>query len=441
MRKIFNRKKGMSLAVVLMVITIMVVIGLSISFIGTQNLRNVRKNNENVSAHYAAEAGLSRGIAQINQDDEWTGEEPEYTNTEMPNSNNITYSVRVYNNKDGTGAIPAENGISVPAGGIYIVSEGKVGPPDNPNSTKKVGAMLFRRIRSIWEFGLFAKDSLDFRGNIKVYAYDSSQNDIDKPGEADVGTNGIQAGAVNVSGMAAVIDGDVVTGPGSTGSTVTANHNWSPSGDIRVNSQEEEIPEVTLPMDQNGNLLYPDGAEPLPTSGKKKGGAVYLTPGHYEELKKQAQDQYVLKNYGTEESPSIYVFDGIDLAGGAQLVVDNSNGPVIVYVNGDVNLRGKGNLNGLDWLGTGNTPKPTDIRIYATENCEVIDMAGNPTCYAPIVAPYTDVRIHGNVDVYGAIIADNIAILGNPTFMYDVALKNLNDLEQPRWVVTSKQKF
>lgn len=473
MKKI-TKKKGITLAMVLMVIMIIVVIGLSISFIGAQNLRNVKKNNDNVQALYAAESGLSRALIKIRENSAWNGyDDPPsntqltYSNVPMPSSSHITYTVRVYNNSSGGANLNAENGLVVPPGTILLLGEGRVGTAQNPKAVKKVAALM--RKGSVFNWALFAKDGLHFNGNPDIEAYDSSiglpGNHSQQNGQADCGTNATSPGKVTTNGNQLVVDGDIAIGPGGNISTTIVSNpsTWTPGGDFKVMTSPQELPDVELPpgtgpaqplptsfmldnkyMAQADNyryhLLLASRKKPAGGGGKPGGTTIMLQPGHYEGISQTNKNTYVLKNYGTAQNPSVYILDGIDLSGGAVLEVDNSNGPVVVICNGDLELRGRTGIQSNLHHGAGSmSPSPMDITILCTDACTTVDMAGNPDAFAAIYAPNSDVNIHGNADVYGSIVGNKIDFKGNAQLWYDIQLRNSPIM--PMWEVKSRMRL
>ena len=54
-------------------------------------------------------------------------------------------------------------------------------------------------------------------------------------------------------------------------------------------------------------------------------------------------------------------------------------------------------------------------------------MAGNGDFAGIVYAPNADVDVNGNGNVSGAIVGDNITLVGNAAFHYDVNLKNKED--------------
>jgi hypothetical protein len=473
--KRFLNTKGMALAVVMLVITIVMVLAMSIAYVGAENLRVAKKNNDNMAAYYAATAGLEQAYCKLLHDEAWEGKNPDgtwaYLRSPMPNDPNSTYSVRVYHNLYNNTPIPAsstEEGVTVPPRCIWVVSEGQVGLNPHLASRKKVGAM-FRRA-SVFDFGLFAKDKLTFVGNASVDAYNSLTGAA-APGEADVGTNGYLTGAFTLNGNSNYIDGDVVAGPGSTTATfIVKPASWTPTGYFDTLIVPNDIPSISLPATINGVPLGSPQAIPKTagflegepvllamedtyryhfsftsrgTDGSKvkPAGSIDLAPGYYDGITRPNTNVYILTGNGSTTNPAVYVFDRIDLTAGGALMLDNSNGPVVVYVNGPANFTGHSSVQGnLAHLPDGTTPpSPTDFRIYGTTNCTTFEFAGNPDLYAGIYAPNAAVQMNGNVDINGAVVAQSIKINGTPNVHYDIALRNAQEI--PVLTVASFQRF
>jgi len=464
--KKIKRNRGFSIALVLMIMTIIMILGMAVATVGTTNLRFVSKDNYNTTAFYTAEAGLARGIAKLRSDPEWTGTTqiqgeqsvPTYENVKMPTSG-ATYSVLVYNNFAGTNNMPGFRNIQVPPGTCFIVGVGKVGPVGSEKAIKYVTASL--KIRGPFEqFGLFGDDKVRVNGNMSVSAYDS-ENGQNQPGKADVGTNGNQEGAITSNGSAVYVDGSLWAGPGSilgSGGAITITGNPTITGEQKVLPQENPMPEVVIPTGIPTRTLPSDlsfidtrlalnyekrrkstsnnprykfihlasrGKPDSPPGGGGGGGGgstITLQPGDYNSsMNISSQDTVVLTGPGT------YVFKDINISGQGKIEVDTTNGPIKIYLDGNLNMTGGSTTGGIFNKNDGGSPKPTDLLIYGTDNCTNVDLRGNSQAYLAVYAPNAEINMRGNADLWGALVGKEIWVHGHPGFTYDIALGRLAD--------------
>lgn len=114
----------------------------------------------------------------------------------------------------------------------------------------------------------------------------------------------------------------------------------------------------------------------------------------------------------------LIIDDRLDLNGEIQI---SNQGSIEMYIGGDVNLRGNGivNLN-----------KPKDLIIYSTYagSGEVdVDIRGNTVFSGTIYAPNAEIELRGGVEVFGALVGNEIEFEGNVSFHYDESLADLTN--------------
>jgi Tfp pilus assembly protein PilX len=102
--------------------------------------------------------------------------------------------------------------------------------------------------------------------------------------------------------------------------------------------------------------------------------------------------------------------DGISIPAGSSLTV---------YTAADVTIAGNGLLN--------SNIQPTTFQLWGTSTssfAQNIEIKGNGALKGIAYAPNANVRITGNGDVMGSIVANNITVVGNAAFHYDESLAN-----------------
>ncbi len=122
---------------------------------------------------------------------------------------------------------------------------------------------------------------------------------------------------------------------------------------------------------------------------------------------------------GIKDDPKIYYFSSMTVKGTLQIgSVSTQAGdiaPVIIYVEGNINVQTEGSL-------ANKTEIPTNMLIFCTGD---VTLAGNGEFYGGLYAPYGEVKITGNSDFYGAIVGREIQITSNISFHYDKDLANV----------------
>lgn len=126
----------------------------------------------------------------------------------------------------------------------------------------------------------------------------------------------------------------------------------------------------------------------------------------------------------------------IDIGGGSGEITIGSGGILEIYAPGDIKIAGNGVLNGGNTAGTANQAKNFQIWGTKTVGVQDIQIAGNGVLSAIVYAPQGSVKINGNGDVCGSIIANDIRLVGNAAFHYDESLADLdagNPFRISRW--------
>lgn len=399
-----GNSKGLSIAVVLMVLMIIIVIGLAIGTVGIHNLSIHQKDRYEVDAVNAADAGLQVALQELKTNNALNGSPSDLTNVALPTLTDCTYSVVITNNLSGGSQVNAQDGTLVPAGSIYIVSTGTY----LGNTSRKVAAMARRS--SPFNFAFFGDKSVKINGNAFVDSYDSSEgayhwNPNPDP-LASVGTNGMDPGVMSLIGGVTVY-GSLQVGPGgSTSSSISTTGGASYTGQASVSPKRYPLSQMVVPSSLSSQTSNGDAS--AGSSGKGKGGGGGLpsaiTPGVYNNMKLTGQNTIVLN--GT------YYFKGdISLAGGAQLVV---TGPTIIYVDGTVDLSG-GSL-------TNNTGTATNFHIFGTDSCTSVTLTGGAQAYTAVYARKADISVKGDSDLYGSLVGKTITESGNAPIHFDRAL-------------------
>jgi hypothetical protein len=109
----------------------------------------------------------------------------------------------------------------------------------------------------------------------------------------------------------------------------------------------------------------------------------------------------------------------IRLTGGSDGINIPSGSSLIVYTAADVMIAGNGVLNGNN--------QPNTFQLWGTSTSafgQDIEVKGNGSLKGIVYAPNGNVRITGNGDVMGSVVANNITVVGNADFHYDESLAN-----------------
>lgn len=254
------------------------------------------------------------------------------------------------------------------------------------NVQRVAGVVLAREQSSLFADALFGRSHVRMNGNARTDSYDASLG-------AYGGANVFKTGNVRSNGDIdlignALVQGDAISGPkGSVGT----KGNAGVTGLSEPADREKELPPVVVPA----------GAVSL--------GKLKLTGKHTQTL-----------------TSGTYVASELDIGGNAQLIIDASAGPVNLYVTGEISLGGNGVANA--------SGQPKNFNLVQVGGADV-DMTGNTDFVGTVYAPDSELEVKGNGDIYGAIIAASVDLVGNADVHFDQSLRTIGNVPGPMRVL------
>jgi len=410
-------------AVLIVALLITALIALALGSYLTLNLstaRLARQSYQQSGSFHLAEAGAEEAVWSFNQantrnPDAWTGWTTQGAAAwrKFPGfdfGGNTTGTIKVY--------VSTTN----PAGADKptVVAMATVESPGTPPTTRMVSVTLARR--SYFANGIVAKNSVRFAGaNTSVDSWDSDPDN--NPATVPVAYStavrsdkgGIATTAVESSSMLvnqAHVWGYVATGGaapevGVQGSIRGANTPSDVTIDpARVSTDfSADLPPITAPVD--GTPIAAVGE----TLGIERTATKWRCPGitltGTKTLKILGDVTLVL----TASTGS-----ALDVSGNGSIILAE-NSSLTLYVEGDCKLAGLGLANA--------NRRPGSCRIWGTSTSvagQSIQLAGNGALKAVVYAPNADVKLNGNGDIMGAVVAKSITFTGNASFHYDESL-------------------
>lgn len=364
-RQLLDEKNGFIMIMVYGLISIMAI--LSLALFSRQNifLLSSERNRNRLIAFNMAEAGLDRALTQLAVD-------PTYAGTGF--------------NSMSSG--PMEGGfdvtVSTPAGQptYRLVTANGYAPSNTATTrgyeTRRITAYAQLGNFSYFDFAVFSEEGMQINGNPVIDSYDSRNGPYGGANTAqngDIGTDSVGSGTVALIGNATV-KGDAQVGPnGNPNSVVSIGTNASISGSLSAATAERDYQPETTNIVSLGDLNI------------KGNTTQFLAAGTYR-------------------------YSSFSIAGNGQLV---ATGPVVIYVDGPVNIAGNG-------VSTQNNTPPNFL-LYVTTSDDV-KLAGNGNFYGGIYAPASDVKNTGNGELYGAVVSQDYQQSGNGAVHYDEALRN-----------------
>ena len=390
--------------------------------LNTNSLRMAHRSFYAAEAVNMAEAGLEEAIWSFNQAQTgnaaawhgWNtsdGVKATRTFTDFTLGSNATGRVKVYIDQFNPGA-----GVQP-----LVVAKATITQPHGPAEISRLLEMKLKR-RSLFAAGIVAKNNIDFSGNSA--SVDSWNSDPDNNAATAAIPYGLgvrrdkgSVAAVSITASIWIGNADIwgtaaVGGPSA--SAISLGHNGV-VGSFGTASGVKDPASIATDFTANLDAVTPPaGGTVLATLGSSLGAdgttTLWRTQWISEDLTVHGHVTLVLTAGSGVEAISLAGHDGITLAAGATLSI---------YVEGDVRLGGNGLLNP--------NSQPLSVQIWGTNTSPMgqdIQIAGNGALKAIVYAPNASVKILGNGDVMGAIVAEDVDLTGNAAFHYDESLAN-----------------
>ena len=287
--------------------------------------------------------------------------------------------------------------------------------------------------------GLVAKDTILFKGNNATV--DSWNSEMGGAGTFTPFSNAVKNDNGSVGSVSVAVDSVLVQNADVWG-YVSTNNADDPTDNVGANGTilgEDSVNDGTWKkagVDPNRvSTQFSANFDPvsMPATGTNLGSisnTTTLTAGTYtySDISLAASKQLnisgdvVLLLTASAGSSAIAIAGnaGINIAPGASLKI---------YTAGDISIAGNGVANGGATAATANAPVKFQIwgTSTSTSTDQSISIAGNGVLSGIVYAPNGDVKINGNGDVMGSVVAEDITLVGNAAFHYDESLGNLGD--------------
>ena len=260
--KISNKKrqprKGIVLPAVFAVLLVLAFVVLGITTMSTSSLRYTTFSVQDDQALYAADAGLSRALAEYQANSNFTdasGTGQTVYSGEIA-STGALYSVTLYSN-DTSAPITVPGGAEIPPNTALLVSEGMTAS----KRSKRRSAVLVQKGLGTVQVGSLANAIQS--ENSKFFAFDSRKEASDYVGtgvdpnalvsqQAVIATN--EASGTPVQLTNSEVNGNILVGPGGDPNAQVSKDSTSTTGQVGVLTEKIEIPDIdvpTLPADDD----------------------------------------------------------------------------------------------------------------------------------------------------------------------------------------------
>ena len=394
-------REGSTLFAVTMAVVGLAVFSVGVLQLGLSNTREQLGSVERVNAQYAAEAA----VAAAAMDMSLGGDGMVFTEDAPLQLGGATAFLQV---------------VDLGADGQQVSAGGTSG-----NAKLGVQTIVDQVTSSVFAFAAFGDEGVHMDSNAFVDSYDSTLGAYTASNgsgtSAHAGTNGTVGSNGNVEmDQNSQVYGSVVPGPDGTAIVLG---NAYVTGTTTSSEQTVAMPTVEPPAGVSlGDVIVPKlGTGSLP-SGTNIHGNLLVESGATLTL----------------TGPATYVFDNFELGSGAEVKIDDTNGPVEIFVNHDFLINANTLVASLDF-------EPADVSfVVLSDNIiepelevdlDEVDFDSNAKMYASILAPNASIVINSNFELYGALAAKKLVLDSNCKIHYDESLADSSKYSSTEWEI------
>jgi hypothetical protein len=320
-----------------------------------------------------------------------------------------------------------------PATPVYLITSLAVSQAAGSanGSRKLVQAEVAMNPSANFPAGMFGTGNgcgdISFTGNATTDSFDGSKGPYGPNNSSNTGGDVGSNGNVSISGNNATIGGSLgvlpVNGSIAPGPCQTSNYSIStPNNTGIANVPGDGVVALGAPV----NFTAP--APPVPTPptasytppscGGKGNTGLCLVPGTYGSINLSGQTQLTL-------APGVYNINSLVLSGQASVVI-TPLGQVVLNISGGcpAPCSNPGPVLDLSGQSVNNLTLNANQFQINYGGTGAINITGNAsTSYFVLNAPLAPVQISGNGAIFGAVVGNTIADVGNGAFHYDKSVK------------------
>lgn len=399
-KRAHDRRRGSSLVVVSLMMVGLAVLSVSLFTVVNSGEKAQKSTREQSNAKYVAEAGLSVALMDLSR-----GADPQDVSV-----GSVNQPVAFGNSSYWVTATDL-------GGNLYEMTA--TGVENNVGSQLKVVLREVTDSQHVW--AAFGDEGLTMDSNAKADSYNSSlglytDQDVNGSGSSSYAlSNGNIGSNANVGADSNVkVWGNATPGPSGTAS-ITGNA--VVSGSTQPATALVSMPAITLPS------LVSMGDHAFDGSGS---GAFhdYIPAGDH-----RFDSVEVDMNQLTIVGPATLVFANLSIESNSEVIVDATNGPVEIFIEGDFLMNSNTLLASSTWT-------PADIELNLLSNnivdpsvnvdLDEVDFNSNAELYGVVYAPNALVEINSNFELFGSLVAKQVHLDSNSFVHFDEALLSSN---------------
>lgn len=397
---------GGALVMVAFATAVMATLSFSVLAISMAGMREQRTSKEQMSARYVCEAALSEAVFELSK-----GNSGALGTQQQP--------------VDFDGASYWVQAVDLGSQRTQLVATGEV---------DRAGERIEMTVREVndnlYVWGAFGDLNMTMASNARVDSYDSTlgtyaSQAVNSDGSStyakangDVGSNNDVDLSMNIE-----VWGDALPGP--NGATNIAGSNVKLSGSTAPMATAVPFPAIEVPS--------------IASAGDKtvtNGSPLVIGPGDHH------FDYFLVKTSGevTVTGPARIVIEDFRLASNASFKVDDTLGPVEMYVLHDFILSSN------TFMGP-SSELPKSLELYLLSDnfydpdvdveLDVVDFSSNSQFFGTIYAPETHIDVDSNLELFGAVVARQVTLDSNARIHYDESLATSKQMTATSWQILS----
>lgn len=385
-----GRERGAVLLAAIVVVTIVAAFIGSFVVVTSNGQRDQTLQEQKLRAFYAAEAGLTAALAEIN-----TGLDPGGDGLGTVGGSLGSETFQATATPNATGYDVASTGVARGARRT-IQQVVELGPGPFSGAFLSVDAMTLSGVT------IDSYDSTQGTYGSQVVGFDPNIGREYARKSGDVGG----FGSISIFGSTGIL-GDVRPGPGA--SVSYGSGSWYVSGDEVPFADPSDLPSISYD---------PPALEPVEVDLKGNQTATY-TEGTYRFSEVELSGQSVLTFAG---DVTVYLDEELEIEGGATLAIAPGAKVTILQGGGSVSISGNGIVN--------QTQDSLSL-AWRSASTESFTMSGTASFHGTIYAPDAPVTITGVVEGYGSVVGATLNAGGATVWHYDEALRTVQPLDTP----------
>lgn len=395
-----NNEGGSAIVAVAVAMSALAAVSLMVLQLGVAARGEQRSQVDRVHAQYTAEAALAASLVELQN-----GGDGVVFDNDQP----LTL-----------GGASAFVGVAdVGSGNFGLVANGSMG-----NQEFAAEVVTGPSAVAFWQFGAFGDEGLLLNSNAQADSYDSTTGpyaDINGSGSNSyANTNGSVGSNADVAIDGNVkVWGDVVAGP--SGSFYEGSKTQV-SGSLINAPAVQEMPTITVPSGVSAGSLT------TPSAGYSIGSGLTVL------------DELRVDGALTIVGPAEVVCENLIVESNTEIIVDDSAGPVTIYVHDDFIMNSNTSIAPLskdpamlelELLSDNILDPAVDVDFTEAE----IEFDSNAKVYGTIYAPNAALVLDSNFELFGAVAARLLMISSNALVHFDENLINKTDDEDSTWEI------